>query len=215
LARIGILGRIRPLSGDLTSVEAGNAMRVIPTQDNVGERPVEHRRRGRSDGSSPRDRLVITLTVAGVLTFVLFGIPYLKRDLPNEGQRVTLADDLNPDPDRDAVRHWLHANYDDPHPRELRWWPTRSLDELHRDQLMAAKDAAEDDPALLDYAEQLEKDGPPRVCRLRFRTKNEVGGQVTHDGLFIVRGSRIRPVKSDSSEAHAMLKYFPDDTGEP
>jgi hypothetical protein len=190
-------------------------MRMFQAQGDVGERPVEHHRRGRSDGSSPRDRFVITLTVAGVLLFVLIGIPYLKRDLPAEGRPVAAADDLNSDPDRDAVRLWMHANYDDPHPREIRWWPARSLDELHRQQLIAAKDAAEDDPELLDFAQQLEKDGPQRVCRLKFRTKNEVGGQVAHDDLFVMRGNRIHPVRGDSSEANAMRKYFPDAAGEP
>jgi hypothetical protein len=80
---------------------------------------------------------------------------------------------------------------------------------------MAAKDAAEDDPELLDYTDELERDGPQRVCRLQFRTKNEVGGQLSHDELFVLRGSRVRPVRSDSTEAGAMRKYFPDDAGEP
>jgi len=180
------------------------------------ERPVSsQRRRGRSDGSSLRDRVVITSTVLGVIVFVLIGIPYLKRDLPAEGLRVAATGDLTPDPDRDAVREWLHANHHDPHPREIRWWPARTLDELYRRQLMAAKDAAEDDPELLDYTDELERDGPQRVCRLKFRTKNEIGAQVSHDELFVLRGGHVRPVPSESSEAGAMRKYFPDDEGQP
>ena len=104
-------------------------MRMIETRDEA-ERPVAQRRRGRSDGSSLRDRVVITATVLGVIVFVLIGIPYLKRDVPAEGRRVAATGDLTPDPDRDAVREWLRANSNDPHPRELRWWPARTLDEF-------------------------------------------------------------------------------------
>jgi hypothetical protein len=190
-------------------------MRMIETREEA-ERPVSsQRRRGRSDGSSLRDRVVITSTVLGVIVFVLIGIPYLKRDLPADGLRVAATGDLTPDPDRDAVREWLHANYHDPHPRETRWWPARTLDDLYRRQLMAAKDAAEDDPQLLDYTDELERDGPQRVCRLKFRTKNEIGAQVSHDELFVLRGGHVRPVPSESSEAGAMRKYFPDDAGGP
>jgi hypothetical protein len=190
-------------------------MRMIETREEA-ERPVSsQRRRGRSDGSSLRDRVVITSTVLGVIVFVLIGIPYLKRDLPADGLRVAATGDLTPDPDRDAVREWLHANYHDPHPRETRWWPARTLDDLYRRQLMAAKDAAEDDPQLLDYTDELEHDGPQRVCRLKFRTKNEIGAQVSHDELFVLRGGHVRPVPSESSEAGAMRKYFPDDEGQP
>ncbi len=190
-------------------------MRMIETREEA-ERPVSsQRRRGRSDGSSLRDRVVITSTVLGVIVFVLIGIPYLKRDLPADGLRVAATGDLTPDPDRDAVREWLHANYHDPHPRETRWWPACTLDDLYRRQLMAAKDAAEDDPQLLDYTDELERDGPQRVCRLKFRTKNEIGAQVSHDELFVLRGGHVRPVPSESSEAGAMRKYFPDDEGQP
>jgi hypothetical protein len=157
--------------------------------------------------------------VLGVIAFVLIGLPYLKRDLPAEGLPVVAMGDLAPDPDRDAVRDWLHANYHDPHPREIRWWPARTLDELYRRQLMAAKDAAEDsgddDPQLRDYVEQLQHDGPERVCRLKFRTKNEVGAQIPHDDLFVLRSGRVRPVRNDTSVATAMRKYFPEDAGEP
>jgi hypothetical protein len=189
-------------------------MRPIETRDEA-ERPVASRRRRGSDGTALRDRVVIIATVLGVIIFVLIGLPYLKRDVPAEGLRVDATGDLRPDADRDAVRGWLHANYNDPHPRELRWWPTRTLDELYRRQVTAAKDASEDDPELLDYAEQLEQEGPLRVCRLRFRVKNEVGAAVSHDELFALRGSHVRPIRSDSSEAGAMRKYFPDDAGEP
>jgi hypothetical protein len=50
---------------------------------------------------------------------------------------------------------------------------------------------------------------------LQFRTKNEVGGQSSHDELLVLHGGRVRPVRSDSSVAGAMRKYFPDDAGEP
>jgi hypothetical protein len=182
------------------------------------EQPVARHRRG-SDGSSLRDRVVITTTVLGVLAFVAVGLPYLKRDLPAEGLRVPVIGDVTPDPDRDAVRAWLQANCDDPHPREIRWWPARTLDELYHRQLTAAKDAVEDsngdDPQLLDFVEQLQHDGPDRVCRLKFYTRSEVGAHIARDELFILRGGRVRPVRNNTSLASAMRKYFPDDAGEP
>jgi hypothetical protein len=188
-------------------------MRTIETP-NEAERPVIRRRRG-SDGSSLRDRVVITATVIGVIAFVLIGLPYLRRDVPSTGRPVSLVGDVSPDPDRDAVREWLRDNSSDPHPRELRWWHARILDEFHRQQLMAAKDAAEDDPELFNYVEQLERDGPDRVCRFKYRTKNEVGAAVSHDDLFSLRGGRVRKIRGDSSAAAGMRKYFPDDAGEP
>jgi hypothetical protein len=189
-------------------------MRTIETRDEA-ERPVAHRRHARSDGSSLRDRVVITATVLGVIVFVVVGIPYLKRDLPAEGLPVVATGDLSPDPDRDAVREWIRVNCGDSHPREIRWWPARKLDELYRRQLTAAKEAADDDRQLFDYVEQLEHDGPSRVCRFKFRTRNEVGGQVARDELFVLGNGRVRPVRNDSSEANAMRKYFPDDGGDP
>jgi hypothetical protein len=193
-------------------------MRTIETREEA-ERPTPQRKRGRSDGSSLRDRVVIISTVLGVIAFVLIGLPYLKRDLPAEGLPVTATDDLTSDADRHAVREWLRSNYHDPNPREIRWWPARTLDELYRRQLTAAKDAVEDseddDPQLRDYVEQLQHDGPERVCRLKFRTKNEVGAQIPHDDLFVQRGGRVRPVRNDTSVATAMRKYFPEDAGEP
>jgi hypothetical protein len=192
-------------------------MRPIEVRDEV-ERPMaSRRRRARSDGSSLRDRVVITATVLGVIVFVAVGLPYLKHDLPAEGLPVPVPSisDLVTDPDRDAVRGWIHSTYHDPHLREIRWWPARTLDELYRRQLSAAKEAAEDDPGLSDLVEQLEQDGPPRVCRLKFRVTNEVGGQVPHDELFGFRRSHVRPIRSTSSEAGAMRKYFPDDRGQP
>jgi hypothetical protein len=193
-------------------------MRTIETREEA-ERPAPQRKRGRSDGSSLRDRVVIISTVLGVIAFVLIGLPYLKRDLPAEGLPVVATDDVAPDSDRHAVREWLRSNYHDPNPREIRWWPARTLDELYRRQLTAAKDAVEDseddDPQLRDYVEQLQHDGPEHVCRLKFRAKNEVGAQIPHDDLFVLRGGRVRPVRNDTSVATAMRKYFPDNAGEP
>ncbi len=190
-------------------------MRTFETRDDV-ERPISsQRRRARSDGHSLRDRVVITSTVLGVIIFVAVGLPYLKRDLPAEGLPVETPVDLGTDPDRDAVRGWLHSNYHDPYLREVRWWPARTLDEFYRRQLAAAKEVAEADPEFGDFVEQLEHDGPSRTSRMKYRTKNEVGAQISHDDLFIIRGNRVRPVRGNSSEASAMRKYFPDDRGEP
>ena len=188
-------------------------MRTIETL-NEAERPVTRRRRG-SDGSSLRDRVVIIATVIGVIVFVLVGLPYLKHDLPPEGRRVEISGDIKPDPDRDMVRAWLHANCRDPHPREIRWWPARTLDEFYRQQLMAAKEAAEDDPEFFDYVEELEHDGPQRVCRLKYRARNEVGAAVAYDQMFTLRAGRVRPIRNDSSGAKAMRRYFPEDGGDP
>ncbi len=188
-------------------------MRTIETL-NEAERPVVRRRRG-SDGSSLRDRVVITATVIGVIAFVLVGLPYLKHDVPPEGRRVSVTGDIRSDPDRDAVRNWLHANCRDPHPREIRWWPARTLDEFYRQQLISAKEAAEDDPEFYDYVEQLEHDGPERVCRLKYRARNEVGAAVQFDQMFTLYNGRVRPIRNDSSGARAMRKYFPDDGGDP
>jgi len=188
-------------------------MRTIETL-NEAERPVTRRRRG-SDGSSLRDRVVIIATVIGVIVFVLVGLPYLKHDLPPEGRRVEISGDIKPDPDRDMVRAWLHANCRDPHPREIRWWPARTLDEFYRQQLMSAKEAAEDDPEFFDYVEQLEQDGPERVCRLKYRAHNEVGAAVAYDQMFTLRAGRVRPIRNDSSGAKTMRRYFPEDGGDP
>jgi hypothetical protein len=190
-------------------------MRAIETRDEA-ERSVAHRRRGRSDGSSLRDRVVITATVIGVIVFVLIGLPYLRvHDVPPEGRPVPLPGDVASDPDRDAVRAWLRDNSGDAHPRELRWWRARTLDEFYRQQLMAAKDSAEDDPEMYDFVEQLESQGPDRVCRLKYRIKNDVGAAVSHDDLFSLRGGSVRRLRSDSSVANGMRKYFPDDAGDP
>ncbi len=192
----------------------------MPGEDDLGnattvERPhsPSQRRRARSDGHSLRDRVVITATVLGVIIFVAVGLPYLKRDLPAEGLPVDTTGDLGADPDRDAVRGWIRTNYADPHPREVRWWPARTLDEFYRRQLAAAKEVAEDDPDFGDFVEQLEHDGPSRqAVRSTARgTKSEQ--KISHDDLFTFRGSRVRPVRGDSSEASAMRKYFPDDHG--
>ncbi|HET6327266.1 MAG TPA: hypothetical protein VFG04_21470 [Planctomycetaceae bacterium] len=190
-------------------------MRTFETRDDV-ERPISsQRRRARSDGHSLRDRVVITATVLGVIIFVAVGLPYLKRDLPAEGLPVETTGDLGADSDRDVVRGWIRTNYADPHPREVRWWPARTLDEFYRRQLAAAKEVAEDDPDFSDFVEQLEHDGPSRASRMKYRTRNKVGAQISHDDLFIFRGSRVRPVRGGSSEASAMRKYFSDDRGQP
>jgi hypothetical protein len=53
------------------------------------------------------------------------------------------------------------------------------------------------------------------VCRLKFRVTNEVGATVPHDELFAMRGNHVHAVRGNSSEAGAMRKYFPDNSGQP
>jgi hypothetical protein len=193
----------------------------LPDTKVSGEQPqrpanVGRRSRGGPDGASLRDRVVIGTTVVGVVAFLVVGIPLLKRDAPIADTEI-----INPvveptvDADRQAVRGWLRHNVEDPHPREIRWWPARELVELHRARLEAARDSAADNPDDEEYLEQLEHDGPDRVCRLNYRTKNDVGAQVAHDDLFELRDGRVRVMPQDSARARASRRYFPDSDGTP
>jgi hypothetical protein len=176
-----------------------------------------------------------------VILFLVFGAPYLKRHMSSEGAVVNAigrgdadrdsnrdrdrdhdADrdrpplhDPDRDPDRDAVRRWLRANGDDPRPREIRWWPTRELTKLYQQRLDAAKEAAENDPTLADQVEDIEHDGPDRVCRLKYRTKNEADDEITCDDLFVMRQGKARRLARNSSLASAARRYFPDAEGVP
>jgi len=187
--------------------------------------------------------------IIGVILFLVFGAPYLKRHMSPDGaivnaigggdvdsdrdsnrdrdphrdqDRPAIHDrdrpplhDTDRDPDLDAVRRWLRANGNDPRPREIRWWPTRELTKLYQQRLDAAKEAAEDDPTLADQVEDIEQDGPDRVCRLQYRTKSEAGEEIACDDLFVVRQGKARRLTRNSSLANAARRYFPDGEGVP
>jgi hypothetical protein len=177
-------------------------------------------------GGTRRDRVVISTVVIGVALFLL-GTPYIKRYLATEGVVVNSIGngDVDPigsgqvdaetdhDPDREAVRRWLRENGDDPHPHEIRWWPSRELSKLHQLRLDAAREVAEDDPSWASQVKQLEKDGPDRVCRLQYRNRNEAGEEITRDDLFILREGKARLLAKDSSFAIAARRSFPDGEG--
>jgi hypothetical protein len=133
----------------------------------------------------------------------------------HDTDRAPLREPDRGDPDRDAVRRWLRANGDDPRPREIRWWPTRELTRLYQQRLDAAKEAAEDDPSLSDQVDEIEQDGPDRVCRLKYRTQNQAGDEVAGDDLFIIRQGKARRLAKNSSLASAARRYFPDGEGVP
>lgn len=158
-----------------------------------------------------RDRVVISTTIIGVVLFLILGTPLLKRQLPPGSNILNAIGDLAADPDRGAVRDWIRANSDDPHPQEVRWWPARDLVELHEQRLAAAREAAADDPDLADLVDQLEQNPPDRVCRLIYRTKNDAGDETTHDELFAVGSGKAHPLSRSSSLAIAARKYFPND----
>ncbi len=205
------------------------------TSEPRGEMPLDRpRSRGRrgTDGSAFRDRFVIAMTAIGVALFLVLGIPLLKekeevsgarpaaestskRELPStiESTRVP-AGDSERDADRAAVRQWLAAHGDDPHPREIRWWPVRELRELYQRQIQAAREAAEDDPQLDDLVSELEQQGPDRVCRLKYRTHDATGAHVSRDELFTVRGGKVARIRANSSLATAARRYF-DGDGDP
>jgi hypothetical protein len=218
-----------------------------------------HHRHGGHGGGTRRDHVVTSTVIVGVILFVLFGAPYLKRHMSPDGALVNAigsgeADsdrdsnrdrDRNPrrdqdrpvtrdpersavhdrdrpplpeadhDSDRDAVRRWLRANGDDPRPREIRWWPTRELTKLYQQRLDAAKEAAEDDPTLADQIDEIQEDGPDRVCRLQYRAENKAGEEIACDDLFVVRQGKARRVTRNSSLASAARRYFPDGEGVP
>ena len=119
-------------------------------------------------------------------------------------------DERDRDPDRDAVRRWLRENGDDRQPREIRWWPAHALESVYRERIAAAREAAEDDPRLADEAQQLEEDAPDRVCRLKYRTKNGAGQEITRDELFLLQSGKARLLAGDSSLAIAARKAFAD-----
>ena len=81
--------------------------------------------------------------------------------------------------------------------------------ELHRRQIEAAKQSVgnDDDPGASDYLEQLERNGPDRVCRLQYRTHSAAEIQ---DDLFVIRNGRVRRITKGSRLESASREYFPD-----
>jgi hypothetical protein len=194
----------------------------MKTPDNHEVVPTAHHSRHVRSGKSLRDRVVIGSTVIGVGLFVVFGIPYLKQNLSTgieslnaiANPRKTIVDPSKEpsngadDRDRHAVRDYLRANLDDPHPREIQWWPARELVELHRQRLESARAASTDEPELDEYIDQLERDGPDRVCRLRYAVRNSSGTEVPADDLFVIRNGRARRLRKGSATERSARAYF-------
>ena len=88
--------------------------------------------------------------------------------------------------------------------------PRSALESVYRERIAAAREAAEDDPRLADEAQQLEEDAPDRVCRLKYRTKNGAGQEITRDELFLLQSGKARLLAGDSSLAIAARKAFAD-----
>jgi hypothetical protein len=78
------------------------------------------------------------------------------------------------DGDLIAVRAWLKENQDDPNWEEIKWWPSKPVD---------------DD--LVTYAGLLKSD---RVARLKYRITDQDGTRVLRDDVFVFRENRVRAV---------------------
>jgi hypothetical protein len=170
-------------------------------------------------GGTLRDRVVISTVVIGVGLFLFVGMPYLKHEIPPEDAVLNSIGGgdvpATRDADREAVRSWLRANTSDPHPHEIRWWPAHELVELHQQRLRAAREAAEDDPSWQEQVRAIEKEAPDRVCRLKYRIRNDAGDDVTRDDLFTLRDGKAHYMSRNSSLAQTALRFFADDEGAP
>jgi hypothetical protein len=189
-------------------------MRTLEPQQEFRQ-PEAHPRHAKPSGSNLRDRVVIWSTVILVAAFLGFVVLYVNHEPAPREEAVATIGDPPADPERQAVRDWLRRNADDPHPRELRWWPARDLVELHRQRLKAARNSALEDDDQDGYVEQLEREGPERVCRLKYRTINEVGAQVSADDLFVIRNGRAVALRKGTARENAARRYFSDDSGTP
>jgi hypothetical protein len=119
------------------------------------------------------------------------------------------------DRDREAVRRWLKENEDDPQPREIRWWPARKMTNSYDDRMQAVRDAADEDPRLAEQVQELEDDGPERICRLKYHSRNAAGQEITRDDYFALREGKAYLLAKDSSLAVAARKSFADGDGSP
>lgn len=164
-------------------------------------------------GGTRRDHVVTSTVIIGVALFLLVGTPYLKHHMSSESAIVNaIGGDGDRDSAREAVRRWLRENGDDPRPHEIRWWPPRELAKPHHERRGAAREAAEDDSR---RTEEVAEESPDRVCRLKYRSRNDAGDEITRDDLFVLREGKARLLAKDSSLAIAARRSFPDGEGLP
>ena len=169
------------------------------------------------DGGSRRDHVVISTVIIGVILFLVIGTPYLKRHLPPDGSLVNSIGGGDPDADREAVRHWLRDNADDPQFREIRWWAPRRLS-ANDDRREASADRRDGDRRDGDRQAPDRRDDDrsgDRVCRMQYRERTENGDEVTRDDYFVVRDGRARLLSRNSSLAVAARRSFADSDGLP
>jgi hypothetical protein len=176
------------------------------------------------DGGSRRDHVVISTVIVGVILFLVIGTPYLKRRLATDGSFVN---SIGGDADREAVRHWLRDNADDPQFREIRWWPPRPLSATddHRDAYADRRDGDRRDGDRRDSdrrdSDRRDSDrrddnrSGDRVCRMQYRERTANGDDVTRDDYFAVRDGRAHLLSRNSSLAVAARRAFADNDGLP
>jgi hypothetical protein len=162
------------------------------------------------DGGSRRDHVVISTVIIGVILFLVIGTPYLKHHLPPDGSLVnSISGD---DADREAVRHWLRDNADDPQFREIRWWPPRRLSATD-DRREANADRRDSDRRENDRRDD-DRSGD-RVCRMQYRERTANGDDVDRDDYFVIRDGQARLLSRNSSLAVAARRSFADRDGLP
>jgi hypothetical protein len=61
----------------------------------------------------------------------------------------------------------------------------------------------------------VEDASPDRVCRLKYRSRNDAGDEITRDDLFVLRDGKARLLAKDSSLAIAARRSFADGEGLP
>jgi len=174
------------------------------------------------DGGSRRDHVVISTVIVGVILFLVIGTPYLKRHLATDGSLVNSIGGGDPDADREAVRHWLRDNADDPQFREIRWWPPRRLS-ANDDRREANADRHDSDRQGTDRqgsdrqgSDRRDDDrSGDRVCRIQYRERTANGDDVTRDDYFVVRDGRARVLSRNSSLVVAARRSFADSDGLP
>lgn len=113
-----------------------------------------------------------------------------------------------PDADADlqAVRAWLRENLDSPEWEEVRWWPTRTLEKRHAEQILGAEAAIEEvandstippdyqagqQRPFREHLEELKERGPSKACRLKYRVRTRAGGWELRDEVFRVENGRV------------------------
>jgi hypothetical protein len=166
------------------------------------------------DGGSRRDHVVISTVIIGVILFLVIGTPYLKHHLPPDG---SLVNSIGGDADREAVRHWLRDNADDPEFRETHWWPARRLS-ANDDRREAYDDRRDGDRRESDrpnYDKRDDDRSGDRVCRMQYRERTASGEDVNRDDYFVIRDGRARILSRNSSLAVAARRTFADSDGLP